>query len=352
MELSSDGSLRDRFLVTGSNGFVGVKVVERLLEEGVGTLRCFVRPSSRRERLQEVLDRFPQGSRVELVEGDLLSAEDCRRAVEGVSVVYHLAAGVEKSFAGAFMNSALATRNLIEAFLEFGHPKRFVSVSSFAVYSNRTLKRGALLDETCPLEDDAQKRYDAYCFGKLKQDEVVRQYGEIRALPYVIVRPGAVFGPGKRSLSGRIGIDTFGFFIHLGGSNRLPLTYVDNCAEAIVLAGLKPGVDGETFNVVDDDPLTSRQFLAAYKQRVKPFLSISLPYFLADALCLAWEKYSQWSRGQLPAAFNRRRCAAEWKGNRYSNQRLKERLGWKPRVNMQEAMSAFCRQFQVQNDKH
>ena len=43
---------------------------------------------------------------------------------------------MEKSFAGAFMNSALATRNLMDAFLQVGEPKRFVNVSSFAVYSN------------------------------------------------------------------------------------------------------------------------------------------------------------------------------------------------------------------------
>ena len=97
-------------------------------------------------------------------------------------------------------------------------------------------------------------------------------------LPYVIVRPGAVFGPGKRELSGRIGINTFGFFIHLGGSNQLPLTFVDNCAEAIVLAGLKPGVDGETFNVVDDDLITSKQLLTAYKSAAGPFFSIRVPY--------------------------------------------------------------------------
>jgi nucleoside-diphosphate-sugar epimerase len=345
MNVEWPSSAGDGILITGSNGFVGVKVVEGLLQQSVANVRCFVRPSSRRERLQETVDRFPKGQ-VELIEGDLLSAADCRRAVEGVSIIYHLAAGVEKSFAGAFMNSALATRNLIEAFLQAGRPKRFVSVSSFAVYSNLKLKRGALLDETCPLEDDAQKRYDAYCFGKLKQEEVVREYGESHGLPYVIVRPGAVFGPGKRSLTGRIGIDTFGFFTHLGGSNRLPLTFVDNCAEAIVLAGLKAGVDGETFNVVDDDTLTSRQFLAAYKERVNPFFSISIPYFLANGLCTAWEKYSEWSKGQLPPAFNRRRCAAEWKGNRYSNQKLKERLGWRPRVNMQDALAAFLSQFE------
>jgi nucleoside-diphosphate-sugar epimerase len=335
----------DGVLVTGSNGFVGVRVVETLLEYGFSNIRTFVRPFSRLDRLHEVLGRFPAGENVKVVTGDLLSHDDCRKATEGVSVILHLAAGIEKSFAGAFMNSALATRNLIEAFLEFGQPKRFVNVSSFAVYSTLNLKRGDLLDETCALEDAPQERSDAYCFGKLKQEELVKEYGNRRQLPYVIVRPGAVFGPGKRTLSGRVGINTFGFFIHLGGSNRLPLTFVDNCAEAIVLAGFKPGVDREIFNIVDDELLTSRQFLDAYRRRVKPFFSLPVPYFLAYCLSVLWEKYSKWSKGQLPAAFNRRRCSAEWQGNRYSNEKLHEKLGWKPRVNMQQAMDAFLSQF-------
>ena len=338
-------SSSDRILVTGSNGFVGVRVVETLLEYGFASLHCFVRPFSRLDRLQEVLGQHPAGKNVELVKGDLLSRNDCKKAAEGVSVILHLAAGIEKSFAGAFMNSALATRNLIDAFLEFGQPKRFVNVSSFAVYSNLKLKPGALLDETCALEDAPQERFDAYGFGKLKQEELVRQYGEQNRLPYVIVRPGAVFGPGKQALTGRVGIDTFGFFIHLGGSNRLPLTFVDNCAEAIVLAGLTPGIEGEVFNVVDDELPTSREFLRAYKRRTGSHFSLALPYPLANALCSSWEKYSKWSRGQLPPVFNRRRCSAEWKGNRYSNQKLHDRLGWKPKVNMETAMAAFLSQF-------
>jgi nucleoside-diphosphate-sugar epimerase len=278
--------------------------------------------------------------------GDLLSVDDCRRATEGICVIYHLAAGFDKSFAGAFMNSALATRNLIDAFLHDGQPRRFVHVSSFAVYSNLHLKRDGLLDETCPLEDAPQDRYDAYGFGKLKQEELVKQYGNRHKLSYVILRPGAVFGPGKQDLSGRIGIDTFGFFIQVGGSNLLPLTFVDNCAEAIVLAGLRTGVDGEIFNIVDDELLTSSQFLRAYKARVKPFFSIRIPYALAYSACLLWEKYCKWSKGQLPPAFNRRRCAAEWKRNRFSNEKLRKRLGWKPRVGMKEAMASFLAQFQ------
>jgi nucleoside-diphosphate-sugar epimerase len=243
------------------------------------------------------------------------------------------------------MNSVLATRNLMDAFLESGQPRRFVNVSSFAVYSNLSLKHGAVLDETCPLEDAPQERFDAYGFGKLKQEELVKEYGEKRGLPYVIVRPGVVFGPGKAELNGRIGIGTFGFFIQVRGSNVLPLTFVDNCAEAIGLAGIKAGVDGEIFNIVDDESLTGRQFLQAYKKCVRPFFSVRIPYFLAYGLSSLWEKYSKRSKNQLPPVFNRRRCAAEWKANRYSNQKVHDRLGWKPRVNMKDAMAAFLAQF-------
>jgi len=339
----------DRILVTGSNGFIGVRVVESLLAYGFNNLRCFVRPTSRLDNLEKAVSRVEGDQNVELVRGDLLSRDDCEKAAQGVSIIYHLAAGMEKSFAGAFMNSALATRNLLDAFLQVGRARRFVNVSSFAVYSNLDLKRGDILDETCPLEDAPQERFDAYGFGKLKQEQIVREYGSQVKLPFVILRPGYVFGPGKRELNGRVGVSTFGLFVQVRGSHLLPLTFVDNCAEAIVLAGLKPGIDGETFNIVDDELVTARQFLKRYKEKTAKS-SVVIPYFAAEVLCKAWESYSKWSQGQLPAAFNRRRCSAEWKGNRYSNQKLKARVGWKPRVPMQQAMDAFLEQFEVTSD--
>ena len=340
----------DRLLVTGSNGFIGTKVVERLLEYGLTNLRCFVRPSGKLENLKKILSQRSNAKTVELVSGDLLSREDCRKATQDVSIIIHLAAGIEKSFAGAFMNSALATRNLLDAFLEVGKPKRFVNVSSFAVYSNLSLKHNSLLDETCPLETASQKRFDAYGFGKLKQEEIVREYAERYRLPCVTLRPGYVFGAGKQELNGRVGIKIFGPFIQVNSSNLLPLTYVDNCAEAIALAGLTPGIDGEVFNIVDDDLLTARQFLKTYKA-ARRFRSVSVPYWAAYSACYAWEKYSNWSKGQLPPAFNRRRCAANWKTQRYSNEKLKARLGWEPRVPMKQAMETFLAQFGTNGER-
>jgi nucleoside-diphosphate-sugar epimerase len=332
--------LDDQVLITGSNGFIGSRVVENLLRFGFSNLRCFVRPSSDLTRLQSILATAPD-ARINVMEGNLLSRDDCTKAAKDVRVVFHLAAGIEKTFPGSFMNCVVTTRNLLDALVQEGKLQRFVNVSSFAVYSNRNIRRGGLLDETCELEDKAAERAEAYVFAKLKQDELVREYGQKHGTPFVILRPGAVFGPGISHLTARVGIDTFGFFMHLGNSNQLPLTYVDNCAEAIVLAGAKPGVDGEVFNVVDSDLPSSRQFLKMYKRHGKRFLSLYVPYWVFYGFCWMWESYSRWSEGQLPPAFNRLRCAAYWRGNNYTNEKLRVRLGWTPRVSFLEGAKRY-----------
>jgi nucleoside-diphosphate-sugar epimerase len=225
--------------------------------------------------------------------------------------------------------------------------RRFVNISSFAVYDNMTRRGSHTLDETCPVEQPAHRRGEAYCFAKVKQDQVVMDYGRKFSIPYVIVRPGYVYGPGKQAISGRVGIDTFGVFLHLGGSNTIPFTYVDNCADAIALAGVTPGVDGETFNVVDDELPSSRRFLRLYKNNVKRFSSLYVPHALSYLLCWMWERYSAWSDEQLPPVFNRSRWYANWSKTRYSNEKLKARVGWTPRVSTAAGLALFfegCRQ--------
>lgn len=330
----------DAILVTGSNGFIGSKVVEILLNYGFKNLRCFVRPSSNLTNLNKIIGSF-KNTQVEFISGNLLSRDDCKKATENISVIYHLAAGMDKSFPGAFMNSVLTTRNLLDSILQEKRCKRFLNVSSFAVYSNKKIKRGGLLDETCEIESQPERSGEAYCYGKVKQEELLFEYSKKYDIPYVIVRPGAVYGPGKKELTGRIGIGTFGIFLHLGGLNRIPLTYVDNCADAIVLAGIKKGIDGEIFNIVDDELPRSRKFLRMYKKNVGYFKSIYLPYRVTYFLCYFWEKYSKWSEGQLPPVFNRRRCATDWKGNKYSNEKLKKLLGWTPKISFNDASKRY-----------
>jgi nucleoside-diphosphate-sugar epimerase len=329
-------------LITGANGFIGPRVVDGLLNQGFRNLRCLMRPGGDSAKLAKYADQIGGNARVEIVRGNLLSREDCLRMAHGVAVVYHLAAARgEKSFPDAFMNSVVTTRNLLDACHHHGTLKRFVTLSSFSVYSNDRKGSGDLLDESCPVESQPARRGDAYTFAKTKQDEIVVDYGKRYAIPYVIVRPGFIYGPGNEGITGRVGIGSFGVFLHLGGSNTIPFTYVDNCAEAIVLSGLRKGIDGEVFNVVDDELPSSREFLRLYKKNVRNFRSLYIPRTMSYFLCLLWEKYSRWSEGQLPPTFNRSMWCSYWKKTRYTNAKAKSRLGWMPKVPLTEALQRY-----------
>ena len=332
----------DLVLVTGANGFIGSRVVEGLLGLGFQRVRCFARSSKGGNRLEALAKVGGVGSRLEIFSGNLLSPQDCASAATDARVIFHLAAGRgEKSFPDAFMNSVVTTRNLLEAAAGNGCLKRFVNVSSFAVYSNQHKSHGKLLDESCPVEQSPALRGEAYCFAKVEQEQIVLEYATRRGIPYAIVRPGQVYGPGNEGITGRVGIGTFGIFLHLGGSNTIPLTYVDNCANAIILAGIKHGADGQIFNVVDDDLPSSRKFLRLYKRHVRSFPSLYVPHLMSYALCYLWEKYSEWSHDQLPPVFNRRRWHTYWKSTRYSNEKLKKRVGWKPKVRTEDGLKLF-----------
>jgi nucleoside-diphosphate-sugar epimerase len=329
----------ESILVTGATGFIGSRLVKALLDRGFRNVRCFARPTSDRAQLHAACGT---DARIDVMTGNLLSRADCLAATRNAAVIFHLAAGRgEKSFPDAFMNSVVTTRNLLDAAREHGCLRRFVSISSFAVYSNRRKSSRRLLDESCQVEQHPERRGDPYCFAKVKQDEIVQEYGRRFRIPYVIVRPGYVYGPGKHAISGRVGLDTFGVFLHLGGSNAIPFTFVDNCANAIMLAGLTKGVDGRVFNVVDDDLPSSRRFLRLYKRHVRRFTSVYLPHAVSYACCWLWEAYSRWSEEQLPPVFNRRGWHAYWKKTRYSNDRLKTELRWQPHVATAEGLRRY-----------
>ncbi len=335
----------DPILITGASGFIGPKLVQCLLNLGFRNLFCLARPTSDVNPLQAIVRQHANSARIAIVRGNLQSRQDCASVTKDAAVIFHLAAGRgEKSFPDAFINSVVTTRNLLEACSQDRFLKRFVNVSSFTVYSNLGKSRWRVLDESSPVEEHPELRGDAYCFAKVKQDEIVTEYGGRFGIPYVIVRPGHVYGPGNEEITGRVGIGTFGIFLHLGGSNPVPLTYVDNCAEAIALAGLKEGIDGQVFNVVDDDLPSSRQFLRLYKKNVRRFASFYIPHILSYALCYLWERYSSWSEGQLPPTFNRKRWNAYWRKTHYSNEKLKTQLGWVPKV---PRLAAFRQYFEA-----
>lgn len=319
-----------KVLVTGATGFLGRCVVESLLRHGCHDLRLVARSSN--PALVERMAKLAPTASIEWCLGDLLEPDFSQTATRGVDVVYHLAASLSGNAAEVILNTAVGTDNLFAA-LQRNGVRRVVLVSSFSVYNPGTLRWNTRLTESAPLETHPEWR-DPYTYGKLKQEALLHKY----KLPHAIVRPGVIYGEGGSVLSARIGLRVGPVFLHLGGRSWLPLTYVENCAEAVVLAGLTAGVDGEVFNIVDDELLRAHQFRRRYNREVSRLKSVTIPYPLLLLLAWAMLKYHRLSHGQLPAALTPYKVRAMWKRCRFDNTKAKRLLGWQPSIGLAEAL--------------
>ncbi len=322
-------------LVTGSNGFLGAALVERLVHHRVEGIRCFVREGSDRSRLELLRQRYPH-AKIQYYVGTLSRREDAPGAVRGVDTIYHLAAALSGAPADMFLNTVVATKNLLEAVATENPRVQVVHVSSFSVYGVADLPAGHTVDENTPLERHPERR-DPYAFVKWHQEKVLKEYQRRLGFPLLILRPGVIYGPRGSAISGRVGLQLGGIFLHLGGSNLLPLSYVDNCAEAIVHCAMRkePGIS--IYNVHDDHLPTSREYLRAYRKRVKRLRCLPVPYPLLRLVSKGVEWYHDYSRGQLPAIFTPYKSANLWKGNRFDNGKLKS-AGWRQIVPTAEGM--------------
>ena len=317
-----------KVLVTGAGGFLGTAVVERLLADGYRDIRCSVRRRTSLPKL-DLLSAHYANSNLEYCVGNLKNPHDAASAVQGVQLIFHLAAGLRGAAADLFQDTVVASRNLLEA---SGRrlPLRIVLVSSFAVYGLAGLGRGAYVNEETPLETHPEWR-DPYSHAKLRQEQMFWKYQVQNGFELVVLRPGVIFGPGSAHFSERVGLKIGEWHLTLGGSNQLPLTYVENCADAVVFAGTHKHAAGEVYNVHDDNPPTCREYLRAYKQEVRNIRSIAVPYLGLRFLSRTLAKYHKYSKGQLPAIFTSYKVANLWGGNRFDNSKL-HALGWKQLV--------------------
>lgn len=320
-------------VVTGATGFLGRRLVRLLREDGM-LVTCLVRPGSDPGPLRhEVGEALWDG--VEIRPVDLMDERACREALVGCSLLFHLAAGLSGSPSTLFLNSVVPTRRLVAA-AHTAHVQRFVLVSSLGVYGTQTLRPGDVVDETVQV-DPLPHRRDPYSFSKIVQERVTWEAHGQLGLPLVVVRPGVIMGPGRGVVSNRIGVRLGPCLLRMGGGQQLPYTYVDNCAAAVRQAGLVERINGEVFNVVDDDLPTARELVRRCRRAGRPVRSLWVPRPLIQPLCGLYEWYHHWSEGQLPGVITRYRSDAMWKPLRYSNQKAKTLLHWRPEVPFDEA---------------
>lgn len=322
-------------LVTGGAGFLGKEVVRLLISKYEQNVRCLVRPGTSFHPFKELFGgKLP--SSLDICPASFNDIPSLRQAINGVDIVLHLAASLTGSVPAQVANTVVGSENFFKACIE-EKVSRFVLCSSFGVIGASKIKKNTIIDESIPMETHPELR-DPYSFAKHMQEQLAWEYSNEKGLPLVVVRPGVVFGPPVSILSSRIGLLLFGAFLHLGGQNKIPLTYKDNCADLIIKAGMVPGVEGEIFCAVDDDLPTSKYLLSRYKKEVGGLRSVRVPYGLLRQLAKLNVWYSNKTQGHLPAVFTPYKVDCMWQGHFFSNQKAKEKLNWRPPVSMQDAL--------------
>jgi nucleoside-diphosphate-sugar epimerase len=336
-------------LVTGAAGSLGGALVSRLLASGECMVRCFVRPNSDVSRLEDLRKQYPQ-ARIEYIVGNLASSSAARRAVQGIRTVYHLAAAMRGAPATIFHDTVVASQSLLRAIESDGAPRRVVLTSSLSVYDTSKLAAGYCITEDCALDPHPEKR-DAYSHAKIWQEQLFRDYAAQHPIDLVVLRPGVLYGSRSKAFPSRVGIVVGDLLLQFGDvRNPLPLSHVDNCADAMVLAGVSPKSSGGTYNVIDDDLPTIAQYVSAYKLQVAHVPSVHIPYVLVMVASHVIARYCKYSRGQIPALVTPYKTAAIWKGHRFDNQRIKT-LGWKQEVPTVEALRHMFATFRAKETR-
>jgi nucleoside-diphosphate-sugar epimerase len=195
-----------RVLVTGAAGFLGRALIERLLAHGYTDIRCNVRQQADIPKLNALFGRQAQIS-LEYCVGNLRYRDDAARAVDDVQLIFHLAAGKKGAAADLFLDSVVASRNLLDAVAD-RKPMRIVLVSSFGVYGVAGLGRGTQVNEQTMLEPHPEWR-DHYSYAKLRQEQLFWEYQQRNGFELVVLRPGVIYGTDGGHFSNRVGL-TFG----------------------------------------------------------------------------------------------------------------------------------------------
>lgn len=315
--------LRPTVLVTGGTGFIGQSTVLALRRKGYG-----VRVLSRARSLPPEL----QAADVELLTGRLTRPETIERALDGIEHCIHLARSHGHTWADYRRFDVDGTRNLAEASARRGL-RRFVYASSIVVYDAGRAD-AIIKDDTAPDSDVASSQ--AYARSKAMCEQMLREMHASDGFPVVIVRPGIVVGGASNPRHWGVGMWPHHSVCEIWGAGEspLPLVLVDDVADAIVRCIETDGVEGESFNLVDDPLLTAHDYLDEMERacgfRIERHPTPIWKFFATDILKWAIKSLIRHPERQRPSlkAWSARRVAA-----RFDCSKAKRLLGWKPTEN-------------------
>jgi 2-alkyl-3-oxoalkanoate reductase len=315
-----------KVLVTGAAGFLGSHVTALLLARGEQP-RALVHPGTDAGRAA------PAGA--DVYTGDIADRRAIAPALAGVDCVIHCAArtGPWGQPAEYQRVNVQGLETIARAAMAAG-VRRFVHVSSITVHGNDV--RGAA-DEDSPLRTEP----NPYSQSKVAGERLLRRMIREEHAPVTIVRPGWIYGPGDTMSFARFARMTEqGRMVVVGsGDNRLPLIYVRDVAEGALLAGSAERANGRSYLLVNDEPVTQRDFLALLAAELGAAAPVRhVPYRAALALGAVAEMLGHVTRRPEPPPVTRYGLKLLGGENRFSIGRAKQELGFSPAVGCAEGV--------------
>ncbi|HKB10944.1 MAG TPA: NAD-dependent epimerase/dehydratase family protein [Vicinamibacterales bacterium] len=277
-------------LVTGATGFIGRRLVRRLIEvEGPEAVVCLVKPAAHALEA-EALDAF-RARGLRLLDGDLRNRPVCADPPPRVDRVFHLAANIDTDAAEPdLLVNHEGTRNLLEWLQPVSNGVRIVYASSVAVHDRDSEPRGPI-DEHSPLVPRT-----AYGKTKLLGEQVLRERAAAGGYAWTILRLPTVYGPGQKA--GGL-FDTMlelasngGLLGRIDWPGRTSIIHVDDVAAAMIELSTLPDAAGEIFCVASDESLTVGELARGIGHAIgRPIRPVPIPRaLLGAARAVVWNR--------------------------------------------------------------
>lgn len=220
-----------KILITGASGFTGTHLTKALLHEG-HEVCLLARKTSK--------IATSVSCRIQLITGDICDLVSVEKAVKGMDQVYHLAASFRDASATRenYWNVNMSgTKNVVNACIRF-KVNRLIHCSTMGVHGH--------VSQIPSNEESPFNPGDEYQRTKLAAEEYVHQTCQKEGLPYVVVRPAGIYGPGDlRFLKLFKAIQKGCFFMAGSGETLFHPVYIDDLIQGFLLCGQKDAVLGE-----------------------------------------------------------------------------------------------------------
>lgn len=281
--MTGPGHAPESVLVTGGGGFLGLAIVRALAARGDR-----VRSYSRRPHAEL------QALGIEQVSGDIADLRTLERACAGMEAVFHTAAKPPPwgRAADYHRTNVLGTQNVIAACRRQGVPRLIHTSTPSVIFDGHDLEG---VDESVPYP---ARHTAAYPATKALAEQAVIRAADDR-LQTIVLRPHEIWGPGDPHFAPRI-IARAGRLRRIGnGRNRVDTTYIDNAAEAHLLAAdaLKtdPDLSGRVYFISQGDPIPAWDMIDAILRAagLEPVRG-RVPHRLAWTMGLVFEKLYLW----------------------------------------------------------